>query len=318
MSVFVPPPSSYELPEQILGFVQTERDAGRTCALIVVTGLSGGSMRQVGSLSAVSESGVMAGYVSNGCIDADIAAQAGDALAEGRPRALKYGAGSPFIDLQLPCGGSVDLLIVPAPDPAAIDAALAALAARAEVHLRFDPGTGVHLATALVGQTYRYTPALRLIIAGKGPALSAMVRHAVTSDIVTTFASPQVEDQESLAGTGAETAFELTSPWAPVRFDADPWTAVVTLFHDHVWETAILKAAVETDAFYIGCLGSVRTQAARRLALEAEGVTPAQIGRILGPIGLIPSSRSANDLAISVLAEIRMHHKARVAEVAAA
>lgn len=318
MSLVALPPSGFELPEQILGFVAAEREAGRACALIVVTGLSGGSMRQVGSLSAVSESGAMAGYVSNGCIDADIATQALAAIADGRPRALRYGAGSPFIDLQLPCGGSVDLLIVPRPDATVGDRALAALEAREDVILRFDAETGVHLAQGLVASAYRYTPALRLVIAGKGPVLAAMLRHAVTSEIVTAFASPQPEDHAALAGLGADTAFELTSPQTPVRFDADPWTAVLLLFHDHVWETAILKTAVATDAFYIGCLGSARTQASRRLALEAEGMAPAQIGRVLGPIGLIPSSRSANDLAISVLAEIRMRHKAHVEDAAAA
>lgn len=308
-AAFVSSPEAYELPEQILGFIAAEAAAGRACALTVVTDLSGGSMREIGSLAAVSESGVMAGYVSNGCIDADLARQALSALAEGRPRALRYGAGSPFVDLQLPCGGSVDVMIVPRPDPAVLQAARTALEARRAVCLGVDETQGLTLAEAPGPFAFRYTPALRLIVAGKGPTLAAMVRHARASEIPVAFASPVVEEHAALLGLGAEQAFEMALPWDPVAFTADPWTAVVLLFHDHVWETQILRTALGTEAFYIGCLGSDRTQASRRLMLEGEGLTPAQIDRVLGPIGMIPSSRGANELAISVLADVRRLHK---------
>ncbi|MEM9250379.1 MAG: XdhC family protein [Pseudomonadota bacterium] len=299
------PPQSYELPDQVLRFAQGEQQAGRRVALTVVTGLSGGSMRRVGSLAAISETGAMAGYVSNGCIDADIAMQAVESLGVGRPMALRYGAGSPFVDLRLPCGGSVDLLVVPDPDPSVLRAALGALDSRRTVSLSFDETEGVRIAQASESQTYTYAPALRLLAAGRGPALLSVVQHARASDMAVGYASPDQAEHAGLEELGATRAFELISPRAPITLEADSWTAILLLFHDHDWEAPILRAAVATKAPYIGCLGSARTQAARRLTLEADGMAHTDIARIRGPIGLIPSARSAHDLAISVLAEIR-------------
>jgi len=56
------------------------------------------------------------GSLSSGCIEADISVQAMTALRAGAPRMLRYGRGSPFIDIQLPCGGGLDILLLPNPD----------------------------------------------------------------------------------------------------------------------------------------------------------------------------------------------------------
>jgi xanthine dehydrogenase accessory factor len=76
------------------------------------------------------------------------------------------------------------------------------------------------------------------------------------------------------------------------------------LFHDHDWEPGILKAALAGDAFYIGALGSRRTHANRLDTLRKLGVSAADLDRITGPIGLVPSMRNATMLAISTMAEI--------------
>ncbi len=298
-------PATYELPGQILRFLLTEEEQGRQAALIAVTDLAGGSMRQVGSLSAVSESGQMAGYVSNGCIDADIALQASETLKTGAVTPLRYGAGSPFIDLQLPCGGSVDIVIDPRPDLAVVKGALADLDARKDTSIGFDRQQGLVPATSSrETQTFTLKPAPRLIVAGRGPALRSVVTQAQDAGFAVAFATPDEADQKALADTGAEPAFEMTSPWSPVSFDADSRTAVLLLFHDHIWEAQILSAAVRTDAFYIGCLGSPETHRKRVEVLQTEGLTHPEIDRIKGPVGLVPSMRSAPFLGLSFLAEI--------------
>jgi xanthine dehydrogenase accessory factor len=76
------------------------------------------------------------------------------------------------------------------------------------------------------------------------------------------------------------------------------------MFHDHDWEAALLKQALASDAFYIGALGSARAHDARCQSLLDLGLFAAQIERIHGPIGIIPSMHDASSLAISVLAEI--------------
>ncbi len=299
------PPALLEQPADILRFLRDEHAAGRGCALLVVIGLSGGSMRQVGSLAAVSETGVMAGYISNGCIDADIILHAKSVLETGKPKTLRYGAGSPFIDLQLPCGGSIDLLIDPAPDAAALVETLDRLEARKAAPVSFSKTLGLIGPGAGDADLHvTLEPGLRLVLAGRGPSLLAVAQQGLAADMDVAAASPVDEERAALAAIGASEAFALSSPSDAVDITADPWTAVVLLFHDHVWEPKILSAAAKTDAFYIGCMGSQRTHEARKLMLEAEGLAPDQIARIRGPIGVVPAMRSAHTLGSSVLAEI--------------
>ena len=76
------------------------------------------------------------------------------------------------------------------------------------------------------------------------------------------------------------------------------------MFHDHDWEVALLAQALSSEAFYIGAMGSERTHNLRCKALREAGVSEEVIDRVQGPIGLIPSMRDANLLALSTLAEI--------------
>jgi len=76
------------------------------------------------------------------------------------------------------------------------------------------------------------------------------------------------------------------------------------MFHDHDWEGALLKQALGGEAFYIGAMGSERTHASRKDMLGLRGLAANDIARIRGPIGIIPSMRDANLLALSTLAEL--------------
>ena len=76
------------------------------------------------------------------------------------------------------------------------------------------------------------------------------------------------------------------------------------MFHDHDWEPQILIQALAGPAFYIGAMGSERTHNMRQQALIERGIAAKDIARIEGPIGLIPSMRDANLLALSTLAQI--------------
>eukprot|EP01035_Chromulina_nebulosa_P031414 gene31413-41886_t len=96
----------------------------------------------------------------------------------------------------------------------------------------------------------------------------------------------------------------LNTPRDAVDLTADPWTAIAFLFHDHDWETALIARALAGRAFYVGAMGSRAAQANRAASLVAAGVSPEDIARLRAPIGLIPSSRDPQVLALSTLAEI--------------
>ncbi|NKC52030.1 XdhC/CoxF family protein [Ochrobactrum cytisi] len=70
------------------------------------------------------------------------------------------------------------------------------------------------------------------------------------------------------------------------RIHIDSYTAVVLLQHDLEKDMPVLQAALATDAFYIGCLGSLKTHRKRGERLIELGFVPSQIGRIRAPIGM--------------------------------
>ncbi len=84
----------------------------------------------------------------------------------------------------------------------------------------------------------------------------------------------------------------------------DLGTAIVVLTHDDKFDLPLLIAALASDAFYIGALGSRRNQERRRELLRAEGVPEADLDRISGPCGLDIGAESPAETALSTLAEI--------------
>ena len=84
----------------------------------------------------------------------------------------------------------------------------------------------------------------------------------------------------------------------------DHQTAVVVLTHDDKFDEPALKGALETEAFYIGALGSRRNQERRRERLLEAGVSEEALDRISGPCGLDIGADSQSETALSILAEI--------------
>lgn len=290
--MYVRPTTYLEHAEDVLG-QWLEWTASGKAALVMVTGTEGGAVRASGALMAVKADGETAGYISGGCIDADVALQAQDALASGQSTSLRYGAGSPFTDLPLPCGGAIDIHVMPVADREAIAACRAALAARKPASLDGPDGFTAH-----------YQPKLRLRIAGRGADCLALARVADAAGIETKL---QLRDGEDVAAARREGFSDVTALQTPTSLPGlsdDAWTAFVLMFHDADWEPPLLQQALGGPAFYVGAVGSAKTHARRCEALRAAGVGEPQIQRVRGPIGLVPSMRDASMLAVSALAEI--------------
>ncbi|MFV0303341.1 MAG: XdhC family protein [Paracoccus sp. (in: a-proteobacteria)] len=282
-------------------------------ALAIITGVEGPSYRPVGAIMAVIPEGEdpgLVGTLSSGCVEADIAHHARQALAEGRPRSIRYGRGSPFIDIQLPCGGGLQILILPRPDREVLREIGRRRAARQVCVLRIDTGTGAITLlqdgqTGLDGGNFilRIEPELRFLVLGKGPEAFTFAALTQSVGYPSLLLSPDAETLDSAASAGCPTR-QLIRPGWPGDLAVDGWTAILLFFHDHDWEPAILKGALETPAFYVGSQGSQRAAATRRLALADLGVPEERIARLHGPVGLIRSARDARTLAVSVLAEV--------------
>jgi xanthine dehydrogenase accessory factor len=84
----------------------------------------------------------------------------------------------------------------------------------------------------------------------------------------------------------------------------DARTAVVTLTHDPKLDDPALVAALKSEAFYVGALGSKKTHAARVGRLTAAGFDAAAIARIRGPVGLDIGAVSPAEIAVSIMAQV--------------
>lgn len=100
---------------------------------------------------------------------------------------------------------------------------------------------------------------------------------------------------------------EVSHAWpdeALAAFRLDARSAVVTLSHDAKLDDPALHAALRSDAYYVGALGSQRTQAKRRARLAEAGFDEAAIARIHGPVGLDIGAASPAEIALSIAAEL--------------
>ncbi len=305
-------PPDFHHPADVIAFVKHKQDKNIPCALLVITDIQGGTLRARGSLMAVCGNGEVAGYISNGCIDADIINHAQNTLTSNHSIHLHYGENSPFKDIQLACGGSLKILILPAPNPEIIKLANHALATRNDFDLVFtklgklaQPLTPTSQ-TGWEGEQFRvtYSPKLKLRIIGRGAHVKSLSLLGQQSGFDIVIQSPE-GNFKNLADTHSAIKFEhLNTPDAEIISTDDPWTAVIFLFHDHAWESALLKQALGGPAFYIGALGSKRTHKSRCETLKNMGVSTTDIVKIHAPIGLVPAMRNAGLIAISTLAEI--------------
>jgi len=148
-----------------------------------------------------------------------------------------------------------------------------------------------------------YNPPVSVVIVGAvhiAQALAPMVRLAGFDPLV-------VDPRRGFATADRFAGIPLLVEWpdeALARIGLGRRTAVVTMTHDPKIDDPALAAALRSEAFYLGSLGSKKTQAARRERLRSMGFGDAQLDRIHGPVGLPIGAVSPGEIAVSILSEI--------------
>ncbi|XUU61768.1 XdhC family protein [Erythrobacter sp. HA6-11] len=306
---------------RIFQFLAVSNAAGHAACLVTVTEVTGASVRNPGAHMAVSADGDFTGSLSGGCIEKAVVQEALQAIEDDRPRQVAYGAGSPFIDIRLPCGGRVDLLLNPINDERLVARIMEAAMRGNLWSLSLPGGEGsIELAdSSLTGwQDDRFVvshaPPLKLMIAGHGASVEALVRLAAAMDVYCEIATPDQDIVRRLSDSQHVKLFSLERLSDPLPVEPDSHTACIFLFHDHEWEAALIEQALHAPAFYVGAMGSLKTHEARCEALAQRGVSVEAIARIAAPIGSIPSSRDPETLAISIIAQVVERYNALVAQ----
>jgi xanthine dehydrogenase accessory factor len=298
--------------KEIVDEVERWRANGEQVAVATVVATRRSAPRPLGSKLAVSAAGELAGSVSGGCVESDVAERARAVLESGRPELVSYGiADEQAWNVGLPCGGEIDVFIervaTDLPDPAepqvvytVVDGDRAGTrwtetdgAARTQL-LELD---GERVFAEVLG------PPPRLLIFGAVDLAEALCRaaKAIGWRTVVADARPRFATRERIPS-----ADDLRVGWPDdvlAELRLDDRTAVVVLTHEARWDVPALVSALASDAFYVGALGSRRTQAARREQLREAGVADERLARLHGPAGLDIGAGTPAETAISILAE---------------
>lgn len=305
-------------PIDTLEAVAATQAAGQRCVLATLVGVDGSSPRPLGTQMLVRADGSTSGQLSSGCIEQAIVGQAMEALGDGRPRTLRYGQGSPWFDLKLPCGSGLDVHLAVDPDPALVRDTLQRLAARKAVRWRLEDGAWQPTERpAREGFTQLFSPRWQLLAVGRGPVLSSLASIAASCDMAVLAYGPERADLEACERAGAAVQLLRHAD----QFDCpklDRHSAAVTLFHDHDWEPPILRALLASNTAHIAAMGSPRAHAARLMELTRLGVKPAQLARIKGPAGIDIHAATPAEIALSITAEIVQRLRAPAQRGAAA
>lgn len=308
-------------------------EEGKGVALATVVGTWGSSPRPPGSLLAVNAERAFVGSVSGGCIEGAVITEAVGAIADGEPRLLDFGISDEEAwEVGLSCGGEMKVYVEKAPAAEVlgglIDERPIALATRLEsgahalVRPRSQDGdftlgndalAAARQALAENRSTTVEDPAgpvfvavfnrpLRMIVVGAVHIAQALAPMAASAGFEVTVVDPR----RAFATDARFPAIALRHDWpddalAELRPDAS--TAVVTLTHDPKFDDPALIAALASDAYYVGALGSRRTHARRLERLRAAGCGEETLERIHSPVGLALGGRKATEIAVAILAQ---------------
>ena len=285
------------------------RARGDRVALATVVATRRSAPRPVGSKLVVSERGELLGSVSGGCVESDVAVQAAEVIAEGAPRLLTYGiADEQAWSIGLPCGGEIDVFVERFEGELPGEGVtLTVLEGERAGERRAVPPDAVEPGPSRVleldGETVFadvLAPPPRLVVVGATDAAEELCRAAKALGWRTTVIDPRpaLVNRERLPSPD-----ELVVAW-PDELEAGPDTAVVVLTHEERLDVPALTKALTSPAYYVGAIGSRRTQEKRRGRLLEAGLDEGQLERLAGPAGLDLGAHTPAETAVSILAEV--------------
>jgi xanthine dehydrogenase accessory factor len=321
--------------EDVLGQAAAWGDAGLGVALATVVSTWGSAPRPAGSHLAVDERGDFAGSVSGGCVEPTVIQEALTVIREGTPRLLEFGVSDERAwEVGLACGGTIQVYVERLRREV-LDQVLADLRAKRPAVLATwiesgrsdllhpfvpsEPGEAwLRAAARAAAEADRagpldtaggrvllrvFNPPVRVVIVGAvhiAQALAPMVQLCGHDVVV-------VDPRRAYTAPDRFPGVRLVTAWPDEALAQEPLdrrSALVAMTHDPKIDDPAVAAALRSEAFYVGALGSKRTAAARRERLGALGFDGAALARVQGPVGLAIGARTPGEIAASVLAQL--------------
>ena len=306
------------LDQQVLVQLSDWLEAGKQCWLCTIINTFGSSPRPIGSLLACNEDGLYCGSLSGGCVEDDLRESINNReLATSKPEKIKYGVSMEDIQrLGLPCGGTLEVVIEPVmPDQFALYKGLAEkISARALVTREVNLDTGETKLESVEkfepleinGNILRHTygPSFQLLLIGAVQVAYYLANMAQALDYQVEVCDPRAELVENSPIDNAPIINAMPDDWLREK-SLDQQTAVIALCHDpRIDDMALMEALQDSDAFYIGAMGSERTSHQRKERLAMLDISETQISKLHAPVGLSIGSKTPPEIAIAILAEL--------------
>ena len=289
--------------------------AGRRCELVTVIKTWGSSPRPVGATLAICDDGTVVGSVSGGCIEDDLIEHVRThGIVRALPEVVSYGISADEAHrFGLPCGGTIELAIEPLHAGSGVAELLARLERHELIERRLDLKNGaVSLHAATPGAvlvldddllTTQHGPRWRLLIIGASQLSRFVAQIATAMDYHVIVCDPREDYRGGWNVPGVPLSQAMPDDLV-LELQLDSRSAVLALTHDPKLDDLALMEALKSPAFYVGAIGSRANNAKRRERLLQFDVTPEQLARLHGPVGLYIGSKTPAEIAISILAEL--------------
>ncbi len=284
--------------------------------LVTVVKTYGSSPRPTGAMLICRPDGLIVGSVSGGCVEDDLVDKAANGeLPANRAEILVYGATRTEAEqFGLPCGGSLELLIEPVKDSDWVDAVLSAVSQHHLIERQLDcksllintcSGNKQTPAVSIENDQcrFQYGPRWRLLIIGAAQTAIYLAEMAKTLDYQVLVCDPRPDIRAAWSLAEIE-VMEMMPDDAVLAIQPDAHTAIIALTHDPKLDDMALLEALKSPAFYIGALGSERTNNNRRQRLTMFDLSTEEIARLHGPVGLNIGSKTPPEIAVAILAEL--------------
>ena len=294
--------------------------SGLPAILVTVARTWGSSPRPPGSLMAINAHGETVGSVSGGCIEEDLIQRIQQEgipaiCAELLPVVLRYGFSAEQAHrFGLPCGGTIELVLEPLSAHSCLADLLSASEQRHHVQRTLDLRTGhATLQTSKPGgvpQLNEQTlvtwlgPQVRLIVIGASDLSRYVCQFALSLGFAVVVCDPREEYRASWHLPGVAVSDEMPDDLI-LRLQPDASTAIIALTHDPKLDDLALIDALQSQAFYVGAIGSRRNSQQRRERLHTHfDISEQALASLHGPAGLYIGSKTPAEIALSIMAEI--------------
>ncbi len=305
----------YSTDREILQTAVDWLESNHKVALVTVAKTWGSSPRPPGSMLLMRDDGIHSGSVSGGCVEEDLVNRyKTHELTDRFPNLINYGVDrQDALRFGLPCGGRLELVIEQLDSAIPIKSLLDEINNGELMARRVCMNTGeVSLHKQFRVNDFSYTqdevikvfgPSWHMLLIGAGHLTQYVASIALMLNYKVTVCDPREEYETGWDMEGVELTRSMPDD-AVREISNNQRSIIITLAHDPKLDDMALMEALQADMFYVGALGSQRSNDQRRERLLQLGVSSEQLAQLHAPVGLKIGSHTPPEIAVSIMAEI--------------